>query len=160
MASVYACTLLLVQMVTSNFRSKLQLCALLFSVKVFLIIIVCLNFPALLWYDLLIIKFIQFVHSLKFGNWMQLCYNYCDPDVRHFGSSHMPLSGQIPSLDGWLPWFWPQWMILLLILINTEVMNNHLPLFLRQDLTMEPWMAWDSRPESLQTHRDLSASVS
>lgn len=38
------------------------------------------------------------VHSLRFGNWMRLCYDHHDPDVRHWRSYHVTLSGQIPPL--------------------------------------------------------------
>lgn len=62
-----------------NFKPKLQSHAVFFSRRLF-VVITCLKFPALLCYDLLIMKFILSVNTiliLIIG-----CYSYHDPDGR------------------------------------------------------------------------------
>lgn len=70
------------------------------------------------------------VYSLKFGNWMRLGYDHHDPDVRHWRSYHMTLSGQIPFFSSYSS-IHRSW-------ITTSE-------FFETKAYYQPWLAWYSR---------------
>lgn len=88
------------------------------------------------------------VYSLKFGNWMRLGYDHHDPDVRHWRSYHMTLSGQIPFFSSYSS------------IHRSWVTTSEF--FLRQKLTTSP--GWPGIPNVDQAYpglgRDLPASAS
>lgn len=95
-----------------NFKPKLQPHVVFFSRRLF-VIITCLKFPALLCYDLLIIKFILSVNTIL--TLIIGCYSYHDPDGRPYeGTTCLLVVRSLPWCrlhasdgSGWLQYLSP-----------------------------------------------------